>query len=385
MRTSTLAVLIASSLALSGEALALTVPDTGTCSGSGTCLAITSSGGTALSGTGTFGATGVVGSSSTIGVGMVGSGYIGVQGTSNANGYGVKGVDPGTAIAGVYGTGVGGYGVYGTSTNNYAIYGYSPSQAGAYGKSISSYGVVGLSSNTAGVYGSGSPGVSGASTSNDGVSGQSSSGRGVYGSSTTGNGVWGVTSSTTNAATVGVAPSGGLAFFGQGGIWITESLAQKPGSGMWTTPSDRRIKKDVKDFKQGLAEVMKIRPIKFKYNGLGGTEDNGQEFVGVIAQDLEKVFPFMVSSHRGKLRKDDTQETEIERVDPSAFTYVLINAVQEQQKVIQQQNERIGKLERMTSPMASSMIPLGVLGAAGFLGLIPVGLVVAYRRRKKAA
>jgi hypothetical protein len=152
---------------------------------------------------------------------------------------------------------------------------------------------------------------------------------------------------------------------------------------MWTTSSDSRIKKDVKGFDQGLSELMRVRPVRFKYNGLGGTTDDGKEFVGVIAQDLEKVFPAMVSSRMAKLHPADAQETAIKLVDPSNFTYLLINAVQAQQKVIQRQDARIAALEQGKPPLASSLMSLGGIETGIAIGLLPVGLVVAGRRRRK--
>ena len=105
--------------------------------------------------------------------------------------------------------------------------------------------------------------------------------------------------------------------------------AYKPGGGSWAASSDIRVKKDVGDFTPGLSALAEVRPVRYKYNGLGGTNDTGQEYVGVIAQELEKVLPFMVSSKPKKLRESDGETTDIKQVDPSAFTYVLINAVHE--------------------------------------------------------
>jgi hypothetical protein len=105
--------------------------------------------------------------------------------------------------------------------------------------------------------------------------------------------------------------------------------ARKPGGGPWSSTSDVRVKRDVASFNQGLAELEKIRPVTFRYNGLGGTEDTGQQFVGVIAQEVEQVFPFMVSSVTKNLRPADRQPTSIKQVDGNAFTYALINAVRE--------------------------------------------------------
>lgn len=99
--------------------------------------------------------------------------------------------------------------------------------------------------------------------------------------------------------------------------------AYKVGGGSWSTFSDRRLKQNVNAFQDGLAVLRQIRPVNFQYNGMGGTPDNGKVYTGVIAQELQTIAPYMVDASQDYLR-----------VDPSAFTYILINAVQEQQKQI---------------------------------------------------
>jgi Chaperone of endosialidase len=220
-------------------------------------------------------------------------------------------------------------------------------------------------------YSSGSNG-----TQSIGVEGQSNNGPAIWGLGANSNGVVGQNSRTDwNAAAISALPgnSNGLGIYCGGG-------AQKPGGGSWTGLSDVRVKKDIKEFRAGLAELKRLHPVRYKYNGLGGSQDDGHEFVGMIAQELEQVLPEMVQSSKAKLRPGDAEETDIKRIDPSAFTYVLINAVQEQQKTIEEQNARIARLERGRSSLVSSLAPGGVGIAA--LGLVPLGLVVGRRRRK---
>ena len=106
----------------------------------------------------------------------------------------------------------------------------------------------------------------------------------------------------------------------QGGaaLFIEAGKAFKPGGGSWSNASDIRTKKDIVNYEEGLAELQKIRTVWYTYNGKGQTPE-GQKFVGIIAQDLQKIAPHMiVPGQNGYLA-----------VDPSAFTYMLINAVQE--------------------------------------------------------
>jgi len=105
--------------------------------------------------------------------------------------------------------------------------------------------------------------------------------------------------------------------------------AYKPGGGDWSAVSDRRVKKEVEEFQPGLAEIEQVRTVRYKYNGLAGTLDTNKQYVGVIAQELERVAPFMVASQKKKLHPTDSELSDIKEVDPSAFTYMLVNAVQE--------------------------------------------------------
>lgn len=170
--------------------------------------------------------------------------------------------------------------------------------------------------------------ITGASVQGTGVSGQTTHGYGVYGFAN-GDGT-GVIGSSIDGTGVFAFSNNGLAFFaaGTGNIQI-EGSALKPGGGSWSASSDIRIKKNVVDFDQGLAAIERVRPVRFQYNGLGGMKDDGKKYVGVVAQDLEKVLPWMVSSKSGKLHETDLSETDIKQVDPSAFTYLLVNAVKE--------------------------------------------------------
>jgi endosialidase-like protein len=301
------------------------------------------------------------------------SGSVVISGVNDAIGNGVlgQGGNPGMGVVGIAGSTAPSYGVYGEALGGGVM-------VGVFGvaSSASGYGVEGSQSGAGvAVYGSGGAiGVSGKST----VSG----GTGVLGTSTSGNGLNGVTSSTSAAAVSGTAPSGGISFYGDGDLILNVGLGFQTGGGSWQVWSDERIKKDVKDFHLGLAELRRLRPVSFKYNGLGSTDDNGKEYVGVIAQELEKILPAMVAAKKRKLHKDDVEDTDIKYVDPNEFTYLLINSVQEQQMLIEQQDARIAKLERGRS-LVSSVLPTGLGGMA--LGLVPLGLLVVNRKRKDEA
>jgi hypothetical protein len=330
---------------------------------------------------------GIIGNSTGAGIGVAGGSAtgIGLLGGSTS-GPGVNGQS--VSNTGVLGNSSTGYGIHGVSSSSTAILGEAfSSNIGVEGSSPSGYGVYGSSTSSFGIYGSSSSGigVGGTSSSDYGLYGTSSSNYGIYGISSTNAGIVGVTGSVGGAAAISaLSPNNsGLALWGTGNIIITGSTAQKAGGGSWTAPSDKRIKKDVTDFRQGLTELMRVRAVRFKYNGLGGTSDDGREYVGVIAQEIEKIVPAMVSSRKAKLHDSDAQTTDIKQVDPSDFTYLLINAVQEQQRVIQRQEARIAALEQGKTPLASSLPSLGGIKMAAAFGLLPIGMVVVARKRRK--
>jgi len=109
------------------------------------------------------------------------------------------------------------------------------------------------------------------------------------------------------------------------------------GSASWLIPSDARVKENVRDLEAGLAEVRKVRPVRFQYNGRAGTKA-GQESVGVLGQEIEKILPETIRMTPGFF--DAEPDGEGMRIyDNSALTFVLVNAVKELA-------ERVETLER---------------------------------------
>ncbi|WP_350159281.1 tail fiber domain-containing protein [Bdellovibrio sp. 22V] len=137
--------------------------------------------------------------------------------------------------------------------------------------------------------------------------------------------------------------------------------AYKPGGGSWLATSDSRLKTDIKDFNPGLNELLKVHPVWFRYNGKGGTVDDGKQYVGVIAQELAPIAPYMVQKEKAKIEKTDKAESEIYKVDPSAFTYMIINSVKQltqkfssfENKVKSWFNNHEDRLQRLENQMAA--------------------------------
>ncbi len=114
--------------------------------------------------------------------------------------------------------------------------------------------------------------------------------------------------------------------------------AGKPGGGSWATFSDKKLKNNINDFKKGLDVLENIHVVSYQYNDkyfeyFGESEDvRNSTYYGVVAQELKKVAPFMVQDKEVTLMNDDEKvlgNKNFLQVDPSAFTYMLINAVKE--------------------------------------------------------
>jgi hypothetical protein len=91
------------------------------------------------------------------------------------------------------------------------------------------------------------------------------------------------------------------------------------------TCSDLRFKRDVQPLTGALEGISRLRAVHFSWNDayreLYGVEDNEKREIGLIAQDVEQVFPEVVSSSADGYRS----------IDYGKMTAVLIQAIQEQQ------------------------------------------------------
>jgi len=111
-------------------------------------------------------------------------------------------------------------------------------------------------------------------------------------------------------------------------LQLSTDSAAKPTTALWTIASDERIKENINTYKKGLQELLKINPITYDYNGLGGFI-KGKGGVGIIAQQIIDILPDSVSSIKAKLNETDEEETDILNFNGHELIYVLINSIQE--------------------------------------------------------
>ncbi len=133
------------------------------------------------------------------------------------------------------------------------------------------------------------------------------------------------------------------------GLLVETGAAGKPGGGSWSGISDKRLKKDIKTYSDGLTALLKIKPVTYHYNELSGFNMD-KEYVGVIAQDLQEIAPYMVSSGEYK-----NTGKEFLSVDNSAMTYMLINAVKELKGQTDAKDETITKQQADIKTLQTQM------------------------------
>lgn len=127
----------------------------------------------------------------------------------------------------------------------------------------------------------------------------------------------------------------------------------KQGNSNWTVFSDRRLKKDIRDYDLGLKEILEIRPVFYTYNGKALTDDS-REFVGVIAQEYQEIAPADVTEVSITDEYKDLNETYL-GVNDAAIKYMLVNAVQEQQEIINEQSKALKNQQQDIDALKAEM------------------------------
>ncbi len=268
----------------------------------GKALAQTST--TCSAGSPCFTATNNLGTSTSSGYKGVATGTgNGLEGLAGA-GYGVYGSASATSAtsAGVAGVNSSGYGGYFSASSGIGVYGVSGSGTGVLGNSNTNNGVQGSTSGawpTAGVVGTsmngGGTGVRGNASAGTGVFGTSAStGTGMYGENLLGPGygVFGYNNSTGFAVYGLHNNNGGGSGHGYAGYFSGDvSVIAGVLTATVVPPSDGRLKKDIKDSPYGLAQLLKLRPVSYRWKST--TEDPGVQ-VGLIAQEVRGVVPEVI-------------------------------------------------------------------------------------------
>jgi hypothetical protein len=109
--------------------------------------------------------------------------------------------------------------------------------------------------------------------------------------------------------------------------------------------SDARLKTDIEPLTDALAKVQQVRGVTFAWNETAESfgADVGDQQIGLIAQELETVFPELVA----------TADNGYKSVDYTKLTPVLIEAIKELKNENDGKTERIDQLEAQMAEMQS--------------------------------
>lgn len=78
---------------------------------------------------------------------------------------------------------------------------------------------------------------------------------------------------------------------------LFEGTAFKPGGGSFAAVSDARLKKDIEPLSGALEKLMQLRPVTFEYKEPEKVHQFSGTQIGLIAQEVEGVFPEWVSEN----------------------------------------------------------------------------------------
>jgi hypothetical protein len=115
--------------------------------------------------------------------------------------------------------------------------------------------------------------------------------------------------------------------------------------------SDAREKHDVRELEYGIADVMKLRPVVFKWNN----DPKGVDKIGFIAQEVKTVInevvksgedfaPQFIKNEKGETIANPNYSDRL-GIYYSDLIPVVVKGMQDQQKVIEEQKAKIDALE----------------------------------------
>jgi len=302
------------------------------------------------------------------------------NGSAGTNGYQlyVKGATNGIygkgSSYGVYGDG-GSYGLYGNSANGFGGIAISANSDGfdAY-TTTGYYGLYASCSNHTGVYGyGGSTGTYGYGGTY-GVNGYSSGGYGVYGNSFNGYGVYG---STTSGYSAGYFHS--VNGYGLGAASDNAAYAAVFFGGVYSSvgflTSDRSLKKNIEDFSGAMSIINQLAPKHYEFRSdakYASLHLPGGKHYGLLGQDLEQVLPDLVheetfhipintdaqviqpktaegediNQYQQNTPVSQTDDINVKAVNYMELIPIMVKAMQEQSKIIQEQNDKIELLSQ---------------------------------------
>jgi hypothetical protein len=106
-------------------------------------------------------------------------------------------------------------------------------------------------------------------------------------------------------------------------------------TGVYTSSSDKRFKKNIEDFTNIIDKVMLLHPKRYNFIS---QKNNDQKYIGLIAQDVKELFPEFV-----QYNEEDDKYT----MDYAGLSVVAIQAIKEQQEDIDQLKAEIEEIKKL--------------------------------------
>ena len=99
----------------------------------------------------------------------------------------------------------------------------------------------------------------------------------------------------------------------------------------WQVFSDKRFKKEIKSISNPIKIIKSLDGVNYQW------KSSNLKDIGFIAQEVEKVIPYIVNTNK---------ETGFKSLDYSRITPILVEAIKEQQKMIDNLEKKINDLEK---------------------------------------
>ncbi len=106
-------------------------------------------------------------------------------------------------------------------------------------------------------------------------------------------------------------------------------------TGVWAVFSDRRLKNNIEPLQNALSTVLQLQGVTFNWKDSTKNAEFGR-VRGFIAQDLEKVIPEWVK----------TQSNGFKQLETIGMDALLVEAIKEQQKIINDLKNTVDKLQQ---------------------------------------
>jgi hypothetical protein len=125
--------------------------------------------------------------------------------------------------------------------------------------------------------------------------------------------------------------------------------AGKPGGGSWSDSSDIRLKKNIRPLEDALDRITQLEGVTYEWKNPSEHGGEAGMQASFIAQEVEKVFPEWVSEidAQGKDKELVSEDGKMKVLNlPYAFDAYMVEAIKEQQDIIEKQGKEIADLKK---------------------------------------